>query len=184
MEKDIEPKISAIIFDARSSVMASGFHETLGLGSGPARASCAFSGSDPAWPCVLIGMLTPDDTLDEFYYHLIFATFRSAASVSLQLRSGYPVVESMRSLITPNQDKTDPCSLGVVSDTGSLIVTPPTYARPYGRKAGSKLSLIARSMSASSHFSFLPFLDAGFLTLFLASRDQDHHFFFEGTDSC
>ncbi|GJW89373.1 hypothetical protein Tco_0164713 [Tanacetum coccineum] len=37
--------------------------------SGPARALCAFSGSDPAWPCVLTGMLTPDVTLDESTLH-------------------------------------------------------------------------------------------------------------------
>ncbi|GJR00307.1 hypothetical protein Tco_0523291 [Tanacetum coccineum] len=40
--------------------------------------------------------------------------------------------------------------LEVVSDTGSLIVTPPTGARPCGRKAGSKLSLIAPSSSSST----------------------------------
>ncbi|GKC98130.1 hypothetical protein Tco_1168405, partial [Tanacetum coccineum] len=71
----------------------------------------------------------------------------AAASVSLSVHSESDVDED--SWIT-FFDFSSSGSLGVVSDTGSLIVTPPTGARPYGRNVGSKLSLIARSMSASA----------------------------------
>ncbi|GJX53739.1 hypothetical protein Tco_0282108 [Tanacetum coccineum] len=73
-------------------------------------------------------------------------------------------------------------SLGVVSDTGSLIVTPPTGAQPCVRKAGSKLSLIARSMVQHSTL-LLPFLDH-IQTHLLSHRDQDHTFFLRNDILC
>ncbi|GJV50692.1 hypothetical protein Tco_1446433 [Tanacetum coccineum] len=59
----------------------------IGLGSGPARASCAFSGSDLAWPYVLTGMLTHDVTVDESTSPCSLLPLGAAASVSLSIRS-------------------------------------------------------------------------------------------------
>ncbi|GKF39133.1 hypothetical protein Tco_0119194, partial [Tanacetum coccineum] len=65
----------------------------MGSGSGPARASCAFSGSDPARPCVLTGMLTPDVTLDESTSPRSLSPLGATASVSLSVHSESDVDE-------------------------------------------------------------------------------------------
>ncbi|GKE61627.1 hypothetical protein Tco_1511994 [Tanacetum coccineum] len=64
-----------------------------GSGSGPARASCAFLGSDPAWPCALTSMLTLDDTVDESTSLSSLSPLGAAASVSLYVRSESDVDE-------------------------------------------------------------------------------------------
>ncbi|GJS11192.1 hypothetical protein Tco_0367988 [Tanacetum coccineum] len=144
----------------------------MGSGFGPARASCAFSGSDPAWSYVLTGMLTPDVTVDEFTSPCSLSPLGAATSVSLSVHSESVVDEDSWITFSDTIRECSTCSsvtmtlplpttsssLGVVSDTGSLIVTPPTGARPCGRKEGSKLSLIAHSMSASAP-SPSPFLE-------------------------
>ncbi|GKG06379.1 hypothetical protein Tco_0326465, partial [Tanacetum coccineum] len=119
--------------------------------------------------CVLTGMLTPDDTVDESTSPSSLSPLGVAASVSLFVRFKSDVDEdswiTFSDVSSSDQSgnellvlrvttafplPTTSCSLEVVFDTGSLIVTPPTGARPCGRKAGSKISLIAHSMSASS----------------------------------
>ncbi|GJT85940.1 hypothetical protein Tco_1067657 [Tanacetum coccineum] len=108
-------------------------------GPGPARALCAFSGSE-------FRNAYSDDTRGHVMKIHGSLCFYLSSSVEKRVSCRTTVLGTKLPFPFP----TTSCSLEVVSDTRSLIVTPPTGARPCGRKAGSKLSLIAHSMSASS----------------------------------
>ncbi|GKA48862.1 hypothetical protein Tco_0741820 [Tanacetum coccineum] len=113
----------------------------MGSGSGPARASCAFSGSDPAWPCVLTGaaasvslfVRSQIEMVDEDSYHFADVPLQFFSFFDNRLGNEQLVAFGYNGLPLP----TTSGSLGVVLDTGSLIVTPPTGARPCGRNTGS-----------------------------------------------
>ncbi|GKF12479.1 hypothetical protein Tco_0050405, partial [Tanacetum coccineum] len=61
---------------------------SMGSGSGPARDSCTFPESDPAWSFVRTDVPTPDVTVDEATSPCSLSPLGAAASVPLSVHSG------------------------------------------------------------------------------------------------